>query len=331
MTDQEPIDAGRPNEYRPGKGPYFSKVPMDLLEHESHDAYVLAVYAAIYAVAFFQKFNSGVATDEELGELAGCSGRQVRRSRTWLREQGWIDWQERVGYPNMYRIHMTPDSQAAATQAEARQADGSDSQAGGPASQAEGVGHTGRPSMDREEKETKEEGKLEEKPKEIPREGPELPTLSCDVRELKEAWAWALEKAPKYPNMLVRLKLTRGLLLDFKVEKLGESLGDKPIPGYKFNPEQLIVARVLAWRPLTDELVELVKKNAISGVLKKWATEVNVIEEKLIRPNARLRDFKKKHPSGYPFTSILYSRRAVPANALQPLALEEELSGATVE
>ncbi len=168
MTDPQPPTQETFHTYKAGKGPHFAQVPMTLLREAGKDSYAVAVFAAVYAVAFFTREKRARIPDKEIGELAGCSRNTVARSRNWLREHGWLSWEVHEGEPHLYHVNMTPaHERSSPSQGGPSQVGGPPSQGPGPTSEEQDL-HTSGVGHSNEEREEIREAFLEEKPKEIP-------------------------------------------------------------------------------------------------------------------------------------------------------------------
>lgn len=98
-------------EYRRGRGPHFAQVPFELLDDPEANAYVIATYVAVKSYADFGSTDGAEVGDPRASKRAGCSERKFRECREWLRQRGWIEWEQvptKTGRINRYVVHNSP-------------------------------------------------------------------------------------------------------------------------------------------------------------------------------------------------------------------------------
>lgn len=91
---------------------HFAQVPVALLTHPDTRPNHIALFAALHSLVDWNRDGSaaGWAGRSEVVARAGFSNpRQLYNAREWLRDKGFLDWQERDGAPTEYTLTVPED------------------------------------------------------------------------------------------------------------------------------------------------------------------------------------------------------------------------------
>ena len=84
----------------------FSQIPVDLLEQCRDRKGTAIVYLWLF---FYQLHEQGFPCTADLAQVCRMSENDIRKSKRWLAENGWIRIQRVPGCPDNYQILMEPD------------------------------------------------------------------------------------------------------------------------------------------------------------------------------------------------------------------------------